>query len=287
MINELATKELTVLNQAVAGQPGKFHIYAYTVQTDVSLRQIRDRVKSSKVERLSSTVLQITQAPWQYIYVFKFGAVVFVNIQEEYHSILLSHLGLLDDSTKLTFENEDFSEDEFVVEISADVLKVGFNSVTIPQWNPEMLLIIARSLGQSSALELVEKNVEQALNESQQLTQQLRAATWQRVNRARLLRSIGDTLQLRHQITSQLSLFDEPESVWVDENIHKLFVALFEAFDIKSRVEKIEKMLSLCADTSEIQLEILNTRRAELLEIVIIVLILFEIGGPLLNTFVK
>ena len=159
--------------------------------------------------------------------------------------------------------------------------KIGFNNVTISELNLPNLQLVAQVLGQSSALEIIEWEVEEFLAESDRLTRTLRRGAQIRKKRDQLMEFIGQGLNARHRIINQISLLSQPDTTWETEELYVLYNNLFKNFDMEDRVERIEKMLELSSDVSKLLLEILNARRAEFLEIVIILLIVAELLVPL------
>jgi uncharacterized Rmd1/YagE family protein len=72
-------------------------------------------------------------------------------------------------------------------------------------------------------------------------------------------------------------LLNDPEKTWEKEDLYRLYLALWELFDIDERIEAIEKKLALSTEVSELLLDIANARRSEFLEWIIIALIAVEI----------
>lgn len=262
--------------------PNKIPIAVYSIRDGLSLREVRQRITNIDLNRIQPGCLCGLVGEYQLVYVFKFGALVLVNIPDEEHDKYIADFGL-EGWEKSQLETEEFAEDDCNVEFQAGELKVRFNTVVLPEWNIEMLYIVALVMAQSGSLELIERDVESVLNNSQQLSSSLRSNSWFKFRRKDLLNILADILETRHAIVGQLRLFSEPESTWTNESCDKLYRNLFEHFDIKDRANLVEKTLAISADTGELQLELLHTWRAELMELVIIGLILFEVVQALIG----
>jgi uncharacterized Rmd1/YagE family protein len=74
-------------------------------------------------------------------------------------------------------------------------------------------------------------------------------------------------------------LFNRPDVTWESDELYELYdqMVKIDIFDVEQRVDNVEKMLDVCGDVTDLLLEISHTRRAELLELIIIFLILIEV----------
>ena len=82
---------------------------------------------------------------------------------------------------------------------------------------------------------------------------------------------------------NQLAIFNAPERTWDNKDCNSVYNALVVEFELQERTANVEKMLSLSTNVGSLLLEMANARKAELLELIIIFLIVFEI----LQTFFK
>ncbi|MCC6953093.1 MAG: RMD1 family protein [Deltaproteobacteria bacterium] len=261
----------------------RYALHTYSLPERISLKQATDSLYPGVTERYGPDCLIFHLSAAEKIFVFKFGAVVFFNVPTGAHQNYLDRLNLSTarKSQDVTAE-EDIAEDEVTLSIEPGVLDVGFNSATIPEFDMVFIQIVAQVLGQASALELIEWEVEEFLRESERLTRFLQGREFKRPTRKSLLQYLGQGLSTKHRIVSQLALMSEPEKTWEREEAYKLYSGLYNNFEIRERVEKVEKMLRLSSEVSELLLEIVNTRRSEILEFIIIVLIAFELIKSLL-----
>jgi uncharacterized Rmd1/YagE family protein len=175
------------------------------------------------------------------------------------------------------------SEDEVTIKIEPGVMEVGFNTATVPEFDLVLIQMVAQVLAQSSSLELIEWEVEEFLADSDRFTRFLQGREFKRPRRSELLRFLGSGLSAKHRIVNQLALLTEPDKTWEREELYRFYKELFVNFEIKERIEKIEKMLGLSSEVSELLLEIVNARRAEIMELTIIFLIAFEVVKSLLG----
>ncbi|MBN8550838.1 MAG: RMD1 family protein [Deltaproteobacteria bacterium] len=256
----------------------RYLLHAYSAPARFSLRQVSELLINEKKERYNQDCLIVHRNNIEKIFIFRFGTIVFFNVAVEEHENYLSTLGMT--PKKKAVEQKDLdelAEDDFTLTIEPGVTEVSFNAVKIPEFDLAKLEMVAHILAQSSALEIIEWEVEEFLAESDTMTRGLKRGGLISRSRSKLLKFIGEGLSARHRIVNQLLLLNEPEKTWEKEDLYKLYQDLFKNFDMKDRIDRLEKMLGLCSDVSELLLEVLNARRAEVMEIVIIILIGFEL----------
>ena len=79
------------------------------------------------------------------------------------------------------------------------------------------------------------------------------------------------------QILSRLSLLDKPDITWDSPELETLFGHMRKMYELDDRFRAVEFKLDSIQDNSKALLSILQTRRSERLEIVIVALILIEV----------
>jgi len=257
----------------------RYSFHAYSAPVRLNLKQIREQFASELIERYSPDCLIYHRQHNQKIFIFRYGTVVFFNFPTERHHDYLTGIGVVPPPQLQPSEEaeDEITEEEFTLRVVPGTNEVGFNMVTVSQLDTPVLQLIAQLLAQSSALEIIEHEVEEFLAESERMTGFLKRSGWPFGKRQKLLAFIGEGLSAKHRIINQLAILWDPETTWEKEDLYFIYRRLFAALDIKERIEKIEKMLNLCAEVSDMLLETLNTRRAEILELVIIALIALEI----------
>lgn len=242
-----------------------------------SVRRIKQLLGDKGCERYSTNCLVIRRSLDSFVFVFGFGTVVFFNTPESEQLHFLELLGITPPSPRPD-SNGALAEDDFTLKVAPGAeVSVSFDSVTIPKLELAKVQLVARLLAQSSALELVEKDVQEFLAESEQINKRLQQRGWLRPNRRTLLKFLSEGLEARHRIVNHLVLLEEPELSWDDEEYHTLYVGLFDNLDLVERVEHVDKMIDLASDVSRLLLEMANAKRSELLELIIIILIAVEI----------
>jgi len=261
----------------------RYRLQAYSSALKINLEQLRNAFLpgAGKLERHGRECVVLHRYEEEKIFIFTFGAVVFFNVPAVEHEYYLSKLGIAARpalvSLAVAHIDEELTEDEFILNIEAGTPKVSFSSVTLSDFDINKIQLIAQVLAQSSALELIEREVDEFLAESEQMTYLLKTKGFFKSKREKLIEFLGESLSARHRIVNQLSLLKEPDKTWEKEDLYFLYKELFANFDIEDRIEKIERMFQLSSQVTELLLEIVNSRRAEFLEMTVIILISIEI----------
>jgi uncharacterized Rmd1/YagE family protein len=266
----------------------RHRLQAYSAHDQINLETIKTQLLPGpgRLERYNRDCLIFHRYEDEKIFIFNFGTAVFFNIPPAEHSHYLTKLGISYSIVPSTLGGQSSNQDEitaddFSIQIeTGGSTRVGFNSVTLGEFDLVKVQIVAQVLAQSSALELIEREVEAFLAESEKMTHLFKSRSRFRSNREKLTAFLGESLSARHRIVTQLSLLKEPDKTWEKEDLYILYKGIFANFEIVERIEKIERMFELTSQVTELLLEIVNARRAELLEITIIILIMLEIIRP-------
>ena len=270
-MNNLATVE----KLPSPGQAYLFH--AYSSADCISFKNCAEQFPAEILQRFDQDCIIVSLKPEERIFIFRYGTVVFFNISQKEHPGYLSKIGAAFREQAHNPDASDMSEDDFILRVVPGHAPVTFNEVTIPEIDTIPLQIVAQMLAQSSALELIEWEVEEFLKRSEDMTKTLKTFGWVTGRRYKILQFLGEGLNTRHRIVNQIALLKEPEQTWKREELYEIYVKLYDNFDIDERIDQVEKMLSLSAEVSGLLLQLVNTRRAEVMEFIIIVLIGIEI----------
>jgi len=208
----------------------------------------------------------------QYVYVFKYGAVCFLNYNA---GDISEFLRLITPFCKNLFENS--LTDEFLVETDAKELRVGFNKIEIPSANIEVLRLVMLNVSQSVALDYYEEQTTKLLAETNLHTQRLENRGSLDISGTKLKQYIGRTLLLRNRIAENIYVFDSPPETWENESLNKIDNDLKRTFDLQVRVRSIHEGLTIIKDNLELFRALLQYRHSNILEWIVIILILVEV----------
>lgn len=208
----------------------------------------------------------------KFLYVFKYGVISFLGYNE---TEMTAFLQLIVPYCKNLFEHR--LSDEFDVETGTSSVNYGYNKISIPKPDVEMLRLIMLNASQSVALDYYSQQTNILLEETNYHTQLLERKGKIALGAFKLKKYIGRTLNLKNKIAANLYIFDSPEETWEDEKLNKLDIGLKKTFDLQPRFRIIQEGLGIVKENLELFKDLLQYRNSAMLEWVIIILILVEV----------
>ena len=154
--------------------------------------------------------------------------------------------------------------------------KVGEEAADLPVVGLSEVEIAARTLAQSVALEYIEDITDEILSNTESMNAGLEKGRFLR-NTKEILQLVAQNNNIIQFVISKLSLLDKPDVTWGNERLETLFSQLADIFDLRPRFRNIEYKIGFARSNSEFTLTVLETRRGNFLEVVIIILIAIDI----------
>lgn len=173
--------------------------------------------------------------------------------------------------------------DDFEIYKTDGVDKFDHNEAHLSNLSEEVIKIVLLNIGQSVTLDYYQSQGSHMLNETYHYTRMLEKRGRLLMTNKTLLKFIGKTLNVKNNIFHHLYIFDQPESTWNDPYLSMVDIEIRNLFDIKARFANLEYNLRIVNDNLELFKDLVQDRRSNLLEIIIIALILVEV----INLFVE
>ncbi len=267
----------------------KLPIYAHYIGNSLNLAQIE---QSSPVlalfplKRKERNLLVFSSGDNQYLCVYAFGVVTVCGVEDR------ARIGEL---LKLLAYGEDLEEgkdpktppEDYNIAILPDQPEsVEFDHVRLKQLTLEKFLLLSHVMAQSVAIDFVERRIAdtqralESIHSSLAKHGQLKGTTTQGI-----LKTVGMSRNMVHFMVSRLSLLDKPDITWEDKDAEILFMKLREMFELDDRFEALRFKLDFIKDSSETLINVMSAKKAHVLEMIIIVLILIEIVMGLMPFF--
>jgi len=250
-------------------------VHAYGIAATLRPKEIVELIDGGPERALKVTkthaVFRHTQDSW--IVVHDFGAIVFFDVPQADRDDVLARV-----IAKVGPEPHPPLLDDYLLEVkSGSAPEVTFDRATVPDLAPPVLELVSLVLAQSVAMDYYEEDVAEMTGRVDQLAVHL-ATRGKLAGRERLiLRFIGSTMVTRTQILTTLSLLDAPSSTWEREDYDRLYRALRVTFEIDDRYRTLEHKLRMVQDNLALVVDLVQHRRAALLELVVVILILMEL----------
>jgi uncharacterized Rmd1/YagE family protein len=209
----------------------------------------------------------------RFLYVLNYGVVGFVGYSDVEKSDFIKFLRNYCDKPV----EGDYKED-LLVEINPNArLTFSYNSVSVPEWNENVVKIIILNIAQSVAMDFYEKLGNEALDSTRKFTDELEKYGKIRISKKNLMKYIGKTLNMKNNIFDNLYVFNSPDTVWENEFLSKLDHGLRDTFDINMRFRELDYELKIVQDNLSLFTDQLQHRESNRLEWIIILLILLEV----------
>jgi len=221
-------------------------------------------------------------------YVFSFGSIVFQNASQKVKDDVFKEFKKYFVGKKEKQDYENFKlfvydskkeiEELLKKEIGKDFFFVTEDGGVVlkEKLNNDLLEMIAFVVAQAVALEHIEEKVDDALDSVEETLKKFRSS-FMILRGKKVLDYLYEVSSIKNRILSDLMLLEKPERAWEEEYLAKVYFQVRDYFEISDSVRVIENKLSYISETSKYVLEILAERRAEFLEIIVIILILLEI----------
>jgi len=247
------------------------HVISYQIADSIDIKLFKTAFKADIYYSDSDELFYKTDTN-QFIYVFKYGVVCFLN----YDAIKISgFLQLISSYCKNQF-GESLNE-EFIIETGAKENKIGYNKIEIMRTDTEVLRLIMLNVSQSVALDYFSEQTNKLLEETNYHTQILEKRGRLGISGRNLTKYIGKTLLLKNRITENLYIFDSPPETWEDETLNKIDIDLKRTFDLQERTRNISEGLEIVKENLELFKDILQYRNSNFLEWIVIALIFVEV----------
>jgi uncharacterized Rmd1/YagE family protein len=88
---------------------------------------------------------------------------------------------------------------------------------------------------------------------------------------------LGNALLVQHRLSGRVAVGEKPDVLWDRPDLERLYSRLEDEYELSERVETLNRKLAVIADTATTLADIIDTKRTLRLEIIIVILIAFEI----------
>lgn len=209
------------------------------------------------------------------VYLYYFGAAVFVNCPDE---------AVKDFCGKMASHGESFRElpaekyhDEYALQTGSDSKpSITNDNAVMPQYDPLFRGIICSVMAKSVALERIEERLDEVLDDVEDLITRLERG-WLRITDKRLARTASTILSFKYASLANVMVLDKPASTWENEEADRLYLTMAKLFELNQRYSEIRHKSDTLLDITDVFATLSHARRASRLEWIIIILIFIEI----------
>jgi len=262
--------------------PSSIQIKGFRIGESIRIQDIKLGIKEI-IYAFTVTELFFGVNDNAYVFIQSDGEVSFANCTSDviqyYLQILHQHI------VSPVLHEEEFKEELMIYVDANQPLKFDYNSISIPEVNADVIKIVMLNVNQSVVLDFYNTLSQQYLNETSYLTKEMELFGQLKISGKTLMKFIGKTQNTQNRIIDNLYFLDTPELVWEDEYVSQINAGLMKVFQLKIRFKEIEYTLKIIDNNLRTFTQLVYHRDNSKLEIVIIVLILFEFINALINSF--
>jgi uncharacterized Rmd1/YagE family protein len=239
--------------------------------------QIGDRINTAGFEGqvLSSAPLAVRVGSDGLAVVFRYGVVVLISVSAQEKTDFLARL------TVRTFGKISPPEEEWakiqVAKDSDEPIPVG-GPILVRELSVERLLVVSDALAKSVVLGRDEREVTNVFDTIEPFARELASFGKTSRNRTDLLKLLGNALLVQHRVSGRVAVGEKPDVLWDRPDLERLYSRLEDEYELSERVETLNRKLAVIADTASTLADIIDTKRSLRLEIIVVVLIAFEIA---------
>jgi uncharacterized Rmd1/YagE family protein len=244
---------------------------------------VGDRIDTAGLEvadALSTAPLAYRAGKGGFVVVFRYGVVVLVNLeQKEERDFLRSLRGRIASPFK-TREDE-----TAVVETAAEDQIPPGGPIGVKEISLDRLILVAYALSDSVVLAHDERDVAAVFDQIEPFARELAEQGRISVRRNTVLKLIGNALLAQHRLSGRVAVGEDPDLLCDRPDLERLYSRLKDEYELAERVEGINNKLTVIAETARALTDLMDSQRGLRLELMIVLLIVFEIGITLTQIF--
>jgi uncharacterized Rmd1/YagE family protein len=245
---------------------------------------VGDRINTTSFEgeALSAVPLAIRVGESGIAVLLRYGVAVLIGLSPEDERGFLDRL-----APRIGGRLAPFEEETAIVELTSeaeDQVPAG-GPIQVREMSPERLLVISDVLAKSVVLAHDEREVAKVFEVIEPFARELATHGRTRRNRKGILKLIGNALLVQQRVSGRVAVTEKPDALWDRPDLERLYARLEDEYELRERVDALNRKLAVVAETAQTLADIIDTRRALRLEFIVVVLIAFEIIATLYQIY--
>ncbi|NIX76464.1 RMD1 family protein [Microvirga terricola] len=236
-----------------------------------------DRLDIAGLERsdvLSSAPLAFRAGQEGFVALFRYGVAVLVGLTPIEEDEVIRGLG-----QRIVGEFARHEEETAVIEISPDKddqIPPG-GPIYIRQLSTERLIVIADALAKSASLSRDEREAAAVFDVVEPFARHLAEQGRRPGGRREILKHVGHALLVRQRVSGRVAVEEKPDVLWDRPDLERLYARLEDEYELRERATSLHRKLEVIGDTAQALTDLIDTERSLRLELIIVLLIVFEI----------
>lgn len=247
-------------------------IKALDISRSVDLGEALSGLKTQyPVVSLDPLIFELDAKEWKYLLVARYGVIVVSNWSKELEEKALTMVSpFLDSPYKKINES-----DELKVSIG-EKLEVLFDEVVVSKFDERYMAVIGNLMSQSAGLDSYEKKIESLLATLDKQITKLEKNKFL-LSVSPFIKNIIGMMRFEQEMIASVGILDKPDLVWNNKDLDNLYHSLSANLEIPERTKTLSTKINVLRNNTKTALDILDARKSNFLEWIIIILILVEI----------
>jgi len=210
------------------------------------------------------------------VVIFRYGVVVLIGQLPSEEKVLIDSL-----KSRVTGElspyEEEIAQAQLCKDENAEAIQPG-GPINLSKFSDERLLLIADALAKSTALARDERRVAAVFDVIEPFARELAEKGRTSRRRKSILQLIGNALLVQQRVAGRVAVAEKPDVLWEKPQLDRFYARLEDEYELKERLDTLERKLSVVAETADALTDIIDTQRSLRLEIAVVVLIVIEVA---------
>lgn len=261
---------MTIMTDSHSAMPGQ--------RRTARALMIGDRLDVAGLERsdvLSTSPLAFRAGSDGFVALFRFGVVVLIGLSPLEEDEVIRGL-----RQRVSGSFPRHEEETAIIEIATDKedqIPPG-GPIYLKDLSTERLVVIADALSKSTALARDEREVSAFFDVVEPFARHLAEKGRRPGGRREILRHVGHAMLVRQRISGRVAVEEKPDVLWDRPDLERLYARLEDEYELKERAVSLNRKLDVIGDTSQTLTDVIDTDRSLRLEMIIVLLIVFEIA---------
>nr|WP_246791582.1 RMD1 family protein [Bradyrhizobium commune] len=207
--------------------------------------------------------------------VFRYGVVVLIGLLPSEEKVLIDSL-----KSRVTGELSPYEEEiahaQLCHDENAEAIQPG-GPIHLSKFSDERLLLIADALAKSTSLARDERRVAAVFDVIEPFARELAEKGRTSRRRKGILQLIGNALLVQQRVAGRVAVAEKPDALWEKPQLDRLYARLEDEYELKERLDTLERKVTAITETANALTEIIDTQRSLRLEIAVVALIVIEV----------
>ncbi len=219
-----------------------------------------------------------------YAVLFRYGVAVLIGLSPIEEDETLRGL-----RSRIVAPLDRFEDESTSIEIAPDLDdQIEPNGlIKVKDLSPARLIVIADCLAKNVALAHDEREVSRVFDVIDPLAATLAQYGRTPGKRGDMLKLIGNALLVRHRMSGRVEVEEKPDVLWDRWDLERLHARLADEFELKERAGVLSRKIEVVGETARALTDLLDAARSLRLEVMIVVLIVFEVLITLYELFIR